>query len=273
MRSVSTGSSWLAEASLSETSLSGTRLSETWLSETRQAGRPKLRLFCLPYAGGGAAIYRPWPAGFPATIEVRAVRLPGREQRSAEPPWTDATRAAAALARALLPLLEEPFAFFGHSMGATIAYETARILAQDYGRRPVGFMASGRRAPQLPSRKAQLHLLPDQGLLEELERLGGTPPSVLKSSELMQLILPTLRADLQLAETYVAAQPSGLACPVVAFGGAGDHEVHRSELEAWRQISNGDFRLHMLEGDHFFVNSDREQLIRLAVSELERWMD
>jgi medium-chain acyl-[acyl-carrier-protein] hydrolase len=88
----------------------------------------------------------------------------------------------------------------------------------------------------------------------------------------MQLVLPTLRADLQLIESYVVAQPSGLGCPVVVFGGTGDLEIHRSELEGWRPISNGDFRLHMIEGDHFFVNSNRPRLISLAVSELERWM-
>ncbi|HEV7602284.1 MAG TPA: alpha/beta fold hydrolase [Bradyrhizobium sp.] len=249
-----------------------TATSSPWLTETRHTGRPKLRLFCLPYAGGGAAIYWPWPKEFPDTIEVRAVRLPGREQRSAEPPWTVATYVAAALATALLPLLDEPFAFFGHSMGAGIAYETARVLARDHGRTAVGFMASGSRAPQLPSRQSPLYRLPDERLLKELERLGGTPPSALKNSELMQLILPTLRADLQLAETYIAAQPSGLGCPVVAFGGTGDPQIHRSELEAWRPISNGDFCLHMIEGDHFFLNSNRERLISLAVSELERWM-
>lgn len=243
-----------------------------WLAETRHTGRPKLRLFCLPYAGGGAAIYWPWAREFPDTIEVRAVRLPGREQRSAEPPWTVATDVAAALATALLPFLDEPFAFFGHSMGAGIAYETARVLARDHGRTALGFMASGSRAPQLRSRQSPLYRLPDEKLLKELERLGGTPPSVLNNSELMLLILPTLRADLQLAETYVAAEPSGLGCPLVVFGGTGDLEIHRSELEAWRPISNGDFRLHMIEGDHFFINSNRERLISLAVSELERWM-
>jgi len=173
---------------------------------------------------------------------------------------------------ALVPLLDEPFAFFGHSMGAAIAYETARIIAQTYGRTATGLLASGRRAPQLPSRKPPLHPLPDEQLLEELGRLGGTPPSVLENLELMQFLLPTLRADLQLAETYVAPPPSRLNCPVVAFGGTGDPDVGSSELEAWREISNGDFRLHMLEGDHFFVNSDRKRLINLAVSELGRWM-
>jgi medium-chain acyl-[acyl-carrier-protein] hydrolase len=243
-----------------------------WLAETRHTGRPKLRLFCLPYAGGGAAVYWPWAREFPDAIEVRAVRLPGREQRSGEPPWTVATDVAAALATALLPFLDEPFAFFGHSMGAGIAYETARLLARDHGRTAVGFMASGCRAPQLRSRQSPLYRLPDEKLLKELERLGGTPSSVLNNSELMLLILPTLRADLQLAETYVAAEPSCLGCPVVVFGGTGDLEIHRSELEAWRPISNGDFRLHMIEGDHFFINSNRERLISLAVSELERWM-
>ena len=243
-----------------------------WLAETDYVGRPKLRLFCLPYAGGGAAIYRGWPREFPSMIDVRAVRLPGREQRTAEPAWTNLGHVAAALAKALLPLLEQPFAFFGHSMGAAIAYEVARVLARDHGRTASGFLASACRAPQLPSSKPLLHRLPDRQLLDELGRLGGTAPSVLENMELMQLVLPTLRSDLQLIETYVAAQPSSLNCPVVAFGGLRDFEIGRHELEAWRPISNGDFRFHMIEGDHFFINGERERLISLAVSELERWI-
>lgn len=244
----------------------------SWLAETDYVGRPRLRLFCLPYAGGGAAIYRAWPKEFPATIDVRAIRLPGREQRAAEPAWTNVRHVADALAKALLPLLDQPFAFFGHSMGAAIAYETARVLAEDHGRTATGFMASGCRAPQLVSGKPPLYRLPDQHLLQELERLGGTPPSVLQNLELMQLMLPTLRSDLQLIETYVVSHPSGLGCPVIAFGGTDDHEIDRSELEAWRPISNGDFRLHMIDGDHFFINAERQRLIGVAVSELERWM-
>ncbi|MGJ5178600.1 thioesterase II family protein [Bradyrhizobium oligotrophicum] len=243
-----------------------------WIALAEYVGRPKLRLFCLPYAGGGAVVYRGWPREFPSTIDVRAVRLPGREQRSAEPAWTNLGHVAAALAKALLPLLDQPFAFFGHSMGAAIAYETARVLARDHGRIASGFMASACRAPHLASSKPWLHRLPDRQLLDELGRLGGTAPSVLQNIELMQLVLPTLRADLQLVETYVAAEPSSLQCPVVAFGGLRDVDVGRDELEAWRRISNGDFRLHLIEGDHFFVNSEREQLISLAVSEVERWI-
>ncbi|MGJ4928868.1 thioesterase II family protein [Bradyrhizobium sp. HKCCYLRH3095] len=242
-----------------------------WLAETDYVGRPKLRLFCLPYAGGGAAIYRGWSREFPSTIDVRAVRLPGREQRAAEPAWTNLEQVAAALARALLPLLDQPFAFFGHSMGGAIAYEVARVLARDHGRMASGFMASACRAPQLPSSRPWLHPLPDRKLLDELRRLGGTAPSVLDNAELMQLVLPTLRADLQLIETYVAARPSSLDCPIVAFSGLRDFEVGRDDIAAWRQVGNGDFRLHVVEGDHFFINSERERLISLAATEAERW--
>src|ERR1700674_3490310 len=243
----------------------------SWLVGPRRPGRPNLRLFCLPYAGGGAAIYRQWPAEFPAKVEVRAVQLPGREQRFAEPPLTETMHAAATLAAALVPYLEEPFAFFGHSMGAAIAYETARAIAQRHGRTAVCLMASGRRAPHLPARRRPVHQLSDERFLEELRRLDGTPPGVLENEELMQLMLPTLRGDFQLAETYQAPGPVALTCPVIAFGGTHDPDVSRSDLEAWRKISNGDFRLHMLEGGHFFVNPERRRLIGLVLSELSRW--
>lgn len=251
--------------------MGGTANASPWFVGRRRPGRPSLRLFCLPYAGGGAAIYRQWPAEFPAATEVWAVQLPGREQRFGEPPLTVTTHAAASLATALVPFLEEPFAFFGHSMGAAIAYETARIVAQRHHRAAACLMVSGRRAPHLPARKPPVHGLPDEDFLAELRRLDGTPAGVLEHEELMQLMLPTLRGDFQLAETYQAPGPVALTCPVIAFGGTDDPEVDRSELEAWRQISNGDFRLHMIEGGHFFVNSERGRLIGLVRSELSRW--
>jgi medium-chain acyl-[acyl-carrier-protein] hydrolase len=243
----------------------------TWFVRSRRTEAPKLRLFCLPYAGGGAGIYRSWFDEFPSTIEVCAVQLPGREQRFAEPPVRDASQAASALAAALAPYLDEPFAFFGHSMGATIAFETTRIVAQNHGRNPLGLMVSARRAPHLAARKPPLHQLPDHAILGEIQRLGGTSADVLENQELMELLLPTLRADLQLAETYFLAQPAALNCPVAAFGGSLDPDITDRDLAAWREITSGDFRLHMLEGGHFFINSARVRLISLVLSELERW--
>ena len=154
-----------------------------------------MQLFCLPYAGGGAAVYRLWPDDFPSDIEVCRVQLPGREDRLDEPLLTDAVHGAGILAAALVPCLDAPYALFGHSMGAALAYETALVLERTYGRPPIGLLASARRAPHLPGRKPPVHRLPDRLFIEELRRLNGTPREVLDSTEMMGFMLPIVRAD------------------------------------------------------------------------------
>jgi surfactin synthase thioesterase subunit len=229
---------------------------------------PRLHLICLPYAGGGTATYRRWPELLPPEIEVCAVQLPGREQRINEAPMTDTVRIAELLVRAVARHCEKPFAFFGHSMGAGVAYATALASVAMIGTAPVCFMASARRAPHLPSRTPERYCLNEKAFIAELKRLNGTPPAVLESPELMSLMLPIMRSDFQLAESYVSADRSRLPCPVVAFGGKDDRDVSFAELEAWREVSDGRFRVHMLDGDHFFINTGQRELIGLIASAL-----
>jgi surfactin synthase thioesterase subunit len=230
-----------------------------------------MQLFCLPYAGGGAAVYRLWADDLPSDIEVCRIQLPGREDRLDEPLLTDAVHGAGIVAAALVPCLDAPYALFGHSMGAALAYETALVLERSYGRPPIGLLASARRAPHLPGRKPPVHRLPDRLFIEELRRLNGTPREVLDSTEMMGFMLPIVRADFRLAETYQASAPVPLACPVVALGGRRDHDVSRADLEAWRAVSNGEFRLHTFEGDHFFINAERRTVIDVVRAELARF--
>lgn len=238
-----------------------------WISRSPRVTRSCVRLFCFPYAGGGAAIFRRWDELLPPQIEVCALQLPGRELRIHEPLMTDMSKLVELIADAIAPYCDQPFALFGHSMGAGIAYETALALARR-NHEPICVMPSARRAPHVPSRTRSRHLLTNEQFVDELRRLKGTPSEVLDSPELMELMLPILRADFQLADLYVSESRTKLSCPVVAFGGADDAYVATADLDAWREISGPGFILHMLSGDHFYINNEQRDLTALVAREL-----
>ncbi len=236
-----------------------------WIAYRRPRPAARLRLFCFPYAGGGAIIYRPWVQEMPPHIEVCPVQLPGREQRLREKPFTRITPLVEALAEALEPLLDDlPCAFFGHSMGAVIAYVLTHRLARQ--RRPTQLLVSARRAPQLPREEEPTYDLPPAKFRARLRELNGTPQEVLDHDELMELMEPLLRADFELNETFPADGRTPLDVPITAFGGVTDHEVPRQALEAWKEVTTGRFRLRMFAGDHFYLHQQRGPLIA-AVSE------
>ena len=238
----------------------------------RRVPRPKagLRLFCFPYAGGGAPVFHAWPDGLPPTVEVCAVQLPGRGVRLREKPYREMNSLISALAVALAPLLDKPFAFFGHSLGAWIAFELAHSLRRENSVEPVHLFVSGAGAPHLPQREMPLHDLPEEEFLAALHHLNGTPEELLENDELMRLIAPTLRADFAICETYSYVRRPLLICPVTAFGGLGDHRVMESELEAWREETTGALRLQMFPGDHFFIHTKSQSLLARLSQELER---
>lgn len=241
-----------------------------WLMVPRPNPRAALRLFCFPYAGGAAHIFRGWPDGVPHAVEVCAVQYPGRGSRLAERPFTDLHQLVRAFVQPLLPLLDRPFAFFGHSMGAAIGFELAHLLREEHGLEPAHLFVSGRRAPQLPRTALNTYLLPDDELLAELRQLNGTPGEVLDNPELMQLLLPILRADFELIQTYTYAPKSPLGCPLTAFGGLRDDEARREQLEAWREHTTARFSLLMFPGDHFFLHDVQTFLLEALSRELNR---
>jgi surfactin synthase thioesterase subunit len=234
---------------------------------------PRARLFLLPYAGGGANVYRAWPQLLPAGLEVLAVQLPGRERRFGEPPVTDMNALLDALVPAMAPLLDLPFALFGHSMGAAIAHGLALRLAAEGLPVPHLEAVSGHDSPLRPRRCSSLHELPEAEFLAELRRLGGTPPEVLENRELLELMLPMLRADAELVGSYRPAPGAAtqLPCPIVVYGGAADTETTPEGLAAWADCSeSGAARVTIFPGGHFFLVEARDALLADLASELCR---
>lgn len=238
---------------------------DAWIAYRKPNLRACLRLFCFPYAGGSAALFRTWAEALPPDIEVCPVQLPGRESRLLEPPFTRLELLVQTLVPVLCPYLSMPFAFFGHSMGALISFELAHQLRRQYGLGPVYLFVSGHRAPQILDPDLPIHQLPESEFVEELRRLNGTPKLVLQNAELMQLVLPVLRADFALCETYVYSTEAPLDCPISAFGGLQDSGVSRDQISAWRDQTNSSFTLSMFPGNHFFLHS-AQALILSAVS-------
>jgi medium-chain acyl-[acyl-carrier-protein] hydrolase len=237
-------------------------MQDRWIAKQPSRRAARLRLFCLPYAGGGARIYRGWADALPGDVEVCAVLLPGRDQRHGEKPIPHIGAAVEALSTALREHLDLPFAVFGHSMGAVLAYEVSRRLAVLSGQEPAHLFVSGHRAPKLPRRRRSLHYLPDGEFVSGVRALNGTPAEVFEHPELVELLLPMLRADFELVETYAELPGPRLSCPVTALGGRDDADVPREDIEAWRSVTSGPFEAMLLDGGHFYVNTARNTLLR-----------
>ncbi len=227
---------------------------DVWIKRRGQNPHTSFRLFCFPYAGGGASFFRTWPEKLWPEIEVCAIQLPGREDRFKEIPFDNLSSLIDALAVVLYPYLDFPFAFFGHSLGSLISFELTRRLRRQKAPCPLQLFVSGRRAPQIPDPEPPIHPLPDAEFIEELGRFNGTPKAVLDNPELMEVFLPLLRSDIRLDETYVYDHETPLDCPISAFGGMADEAVSREELAAWQDQTQGGFNIQMFPGDHFFLN-------------------
>jgi medium-chain acyl-[acyl-carrier-protein] hydrolase len=237
-------------------------MSTGWLLRPGPRVQPRVRLFCFPHAGVGASVYRLWPKGFSDEVEVCAIQAPGREYRLREPPLASLPDLVAALLPAIEPLLDLPFAFFGHSLGAVFAVEVARALNERGNSRPGHLFVSARRPPHLPDPQAPLHALPDEDFVAEINRrYGGIPPEVLRERELMALLLPSLRADMTALETHRPPERPPLPVPISVFGGADDRITPREHLDAWRGETSGAFRVRVFPGGHFYLVDRRAELL------------
>jgi surfactin synthase thioesterase subunit len=225
-------------------------------------GSAPLGLLCLPHAGGGLGVFRPWIGAFGDAVEVIPARLPGREDLFREPPLSDLADMVAWVLDRYADALARPCAVMGHSMGALIAYSLARQL-EDMGRSmPMLLVVAGYRPPHLPRTAPDLHRLPSDRFWRALGRYGGIDDAVLAEPELQRLVEPSLRADFQAVETY-RHNPRGerLACPIMALAGTGDAFAAPSDMAQWRALTCRGFTQVDLQGDHFFPFSARATVV------------
>lgn len=242
--------------------------SSSWAVFPGRNPSARLRLFCFPYAGGGATMYSAWPRGLPAEIEVVAVQPPGRESRLMEAPFGDLGELVAAMHGALLPHMDRPFAFYGHSNGGRMAFELARTLRRAGGPMPRHLFVGGVPAPHVDPEDEPIHDLPHDEFIAALRRYAGTPEEILQNAEIMELVMPLLRADFRQGDTYVFTPEPPLDVPVSAYGGALDEEVPVWQVEAWAETTSSAFRCRVFPGGHFFINQDRALLLQEIAREL-----
>ncbi|WP_433527966.1 thioesterase II family protein [Micromonospora sp. CA-263727] len=239
-------------------------MSEQWFWARRPRPAAATRLVCLPYAGGAAAVYRAWGQLAPSHVEVCPVELPGRGVRMGEEPYRRLTPLVRALADALEPLLDRPYALFGHSMGGLLAFELARLLRRRGRPGPSHLFVSAAPAPDR-RHEPTVHDASDAEVKAHLRALNGTPPEVLENEELMALALPIIRADFAVLETYEFIDEPPLDTPLTVFGGTADRTVRPAELAGWRDHATT-VDLRMLPGDHFFIDELAPELIRLITA-------
>jgi medium-chain acyl-[acyl-carrier-protein] hydrolase len=226
-------------------------------------------MFCLPYAGGAAAVYHPWQEALPDWIDVCPVELPGRLTRSRERPLNDLGELLDALLVALRSELDRPFVLFGYSMGALVAFEFARRL-QGQGTRPELLMVGAREAPHARKPGNSWARLSDEAFLAELQRhYRPIPAPLLEDREVMDVILKMLRADFSLLGAYAFTAGPLLDCPIVAFGGLHDKGVSKPGLDAWADLSSAPSSAEMIDGDHFFMETRREDLLSRVRAKLD----
>jgi len=233
-----------------------------WLTFPRPNPQAAMRLFCFSYAGGGASTFRPWLQHLAPSIELCAVQLPGRENRLREAPLTQIDPIVDILDQMLPAYFDKPFALFGHSLGAILAFELARALRNRPEARLAHVFVSARIAPQAIDPEPPIYQLPEAQFLAKLRQLNGTPAMVFEHEELLEMLMPILRADFALNETYVYR-------PEPPLDGTEDPKVSESELKEWSAQAAGRFALKMFPGDHFFVSSAQQAIVSLINGELQ----
>ena len=234
-----------------------------WIRTYHPGSGSGCRLVCLPHAGGSASFYLPVSRALAGAAEVLCVQYPGRQDRRFEAPIGRIEELADRVAEVLLPVFEaEPMAFFGHSMGAVVAFEVVRRLEAGIGRSAAALFASGRRAPGVVARRAEnVHQWSDADIIQEMRRLSGTESALFEDAELLQAVLPAIRSDYRAIETYQCPTDAVVGCPLVALVGTQDPRVTVEEAAAWEQHTSESFELLTFPGGHFYLTAQADAVI------------
>ncbi|HGY55859.1 MAG TPA: thioesterase [Caldithrix abyssi] len=241
---------------------------DSWVTIPKPQANARLRLFCLPFAGGNSTAFRNWPDYLPETMEVAAVEIPGHGSRLAEDTIRRLIPLVKAIAEGIDPYLDRPFAFFGHSMGSLLSFELAHYLRLKKGVEPVHLFFSGRGAPHLPAREEPIHGLPQAEFVQHIRNYNGTPKEVLEHQELMDILIPILRADFEVCETYQYFPKPPFNCPITAFGGLQDPSTTKDDLQGWKKHTSGAFNLRMFPGDHFYLLEAQTTLVHTIARDI-----
>ncbi|WP_253272360.1 thioesterase II family protein [Advenella kashmirensis] len=224
-----------------------------WLRIYQPRPKATARIVCLPHAGGTASFFRDWNRYLPGNIELVAIQYPGRQERLDDELINNMAALTEELAEEIRPLLDRPYILFGHSMGAAVCHELCLLLTQRRLRLPERLIVSAREAP-MHNLTGRLHLAPDSIFCEKLSSLGNTPPELLHSDEWRKLMLPVIRNDYQLIETYQPTQQSApMPIRISAFVGSKDNELTIAQAADWSAVTSKPFELRIFEGDHFYL--------------------
>ncbi len=244
-----------------------------WIFCPQEQPDAKVRLFCFPYAGGGTSVFVNWAANILAEIELCLIKMPGRESRFNEEPYRRLPNMINDLIPPLLPFLDKPFLFFGHSLGAHISFYLARYLRKNKLQCPDHLFVSGARAPHLPEHPDIIHYeMADKTFIKKLNELGGMAGEVLQNQDLVDLVLPILRADIEMLNTIRYTEEKPLDCSITSLGGISDKRVSRDDAEAWNKHTSNEFDLKMIPGKHLFMNSHQNQVINIINQEVKMFL-
>ncbi len=247
----------------------------SWFESFSPNPTAEARLFCFSYAGGNPTTFRDWHRFLPSDLAVLAIQLPGPGTRIQEPPICEFKPLVEDLKNLIINNSEKPFFFFGHSLGALLAFELARTLNRSPLRQPSLLILSACSAPQWMSERSkrnrlnQSHQLSDELLIQKLKDLGGTPKEVLENLELMQLFLPAIRADLCLTENYIYEEGAPLTCPMIVCGGEKDDEVVPESLDDWSLQTGSSFKKEIFPGNHFYLYESKAALLKKISGEID----
>lgn len=242
--------------------------SNRWFESLSTAPSPLLRLFCFPYAGGSAHVFREWQRHLGPEIDVCLVHLPGRARRTSERPYTRVRPLVEDVADVIHTQIHGPFAFYGHSMGALISFELAGELRRRSSALPIHLFLSACWAPSVVHMHPPTFNLPDQELIAELKKLNGTPKEFFEHPDLQQAIMPMMRADFEITDMYEYLAEPPLACGISVYGGAQDGRVHPQDLTPWKLETSADCKIQLFSGDHFFIHSNKAEFIQVLRQDL-----
>jgi surfactin synthase thioesterase subunit len=244
------------------------QIKNKWIQHDTQQD-VRLRLFCLPYAGGGSSIYRQWQQFMPKDIQVCKIQLPGRENRINEHAIDCMEELVQILSKQLSMYMDQPFALFGHSMGGMATYELARYLSKNTPYTPKHVFISGCRTPNVEDNN-KTYYLQGEAFIDSLRQRGGTNEVLLNNKEYMQMVEPTLRADLKLIERWHHHEIEPLTCPLSVLGGVHDPLISPDKLTTWEEYTKGDFELKLFKGGHFFLNDESNNIASVIGNTLQQ---